>query len=344
MDSDNQGLVIDEYGGVFYNDRLVAPPCAGVHTVEGCNRVAKNLDLHDTMGNVHSTQGAKWYMGYEGTMVRVWLHPETDEVMLSTNRTADARGNKYGRSKTFMDLARTVLPSRDTLWPRSGSSRVVHHIVLVENALQLSSRYYVTNGFGLWLYATRINDDDTFHIMQHGQSEPPQPRGFIPTMRDFVGQYNRLVSRRQLKLDEVNTILSVGCSHTSAQSPPLENGEFVFVETAHHAHVRINSQAYTWRRQIVGNDHINYRRYTDLVRHIDESRDLGGVNLGVPRVKSNWTADLAKFGYTNSFYHKSWVNMTINEIARAVLLIYILACPRYLQKEVSGFYLRWSEE
>lgn len=329
-------LTLDNNYGVWLGDKLVAPPNY-ISPIVSSSKIIPNVNLIDHAGIFHSIQDVKWFMGYEGTTVRVWLHPETDELMLSTNGHPDAREAKYGRSKTFGEIGRIILPERDILFRKPG---MIHHIVFVDRALQISNRFHVAKPFGLWLYTTMVSPDGrSFKVFPNSSKAtrfPPKIKGLLPKETDFEEKYNRIVSRRELTLSEVNKILESGMDPRESREP-IPNGEFVYFETPEQHHIRVESPAYMQRRQIVGNDPISKRRYEHLVDFAKNNTDEFSAkfpSLGIPC--DNFGEQITKTGKCQ-VKKKKWIEMSERELELSVWYLFLICNPRYLSKSFLAF-------
>lgn len=337
-------LTTDEFGAVFYGDKMVACPNAHIYKTVSDK---PSETLTDIFGYEHLLEKAKtkWFMGYEGTMVRVWKHPETGERMISTNRIPDARTNKYGRSKPFGEIANNVLPIDDFLFHDERSMRQTHHFVLVDKTLLISSKALVYNPFAVYLYTTEF-DNETQSPKVLGQVfDFPMPKGIIPRSTDFKKMTNSTLSRKELTLKQVHNVLKYGINSQSYSRCPMNFGEFVFAESfidGETRHFRVDSPGYVERRRIMGNDHITFRRYLSLIESIHESienKEYLPHHYGYP-VGNDWVVQLSKFGYGRDIVKKKWKKMTDKEIEKTVLHMFIMSAPKYLQKEISGYFDR----
>lgn len=347
-EDNKMNLSTDEFGAVLLGDEMVACPNGHIYKTISCD-VSERLT--DSFGYEHHLEKdkTKWFMGYEGTMIRVWKHPHTGERMISTGRLPDARNKKYGRSKTFSEIANSVLPIDDYLFSDERSRKQTHHFILVDKTLLISSKMPVYNPFAIYIYSTEFNKEAKAPRVVGQVFDFPTTKGIFPRAGDSAMITNSTFSRKELTLHKARNVLKYGLNNQNYSRCPMNCGEFVFAESfidGETRHFRVDSPAYVERRRIMGNDHITYRRYKTLVESIHEkihNKEHLPLHYGYPK-DHNWRIVLQKFGYSSNVVKKKWTKMTNKEIAKTVLHMFIMSAPKYLQKEISCYFDRLQKE
>ena len=308
-------LYISEFGEVCDENRVYAPQVYDSPIIVE-SHLNRGLWINDpcVQGTVDLIKDLKFYTGYEGTLIRVWLHPETEEVMLSTRKIADARTASFNGSKTFGEMAKECLPKKEVLFR---NKKVVYFMIFVDNYLFQATKAPFCGTYVVYLYSFYRNDDNTWKLVS-AKEPPPQSKELYPTEEDFKEKFNRIISRRRLSLDEANHLLK----NYTGNYRHFELGEFVFAETRDHRHIRINSKSYQWRRDVVG-DGGNVRQRLEKV--ISQMNEVDGVcplpvtivNFGTPVAVST------KF----DLVEKSWASMTQEERELTAMFVFANCLP-----------------
>lgn len=268
-----------------------------------------------THHEVDKVKDLKFYMGYEGALIRVWMNPETEEVMISTRKIADARNARFNHSKTFGEMADEILPDKEVLF---NDKDIVRYMIFVDSYLFQATKAQHPKCYAVHLYSMK-KDGKIWKLIAEGNKAPKQSRYLFPTEEDFNGNHKRVISRRQLTLEEANYVLkNAAGNHTH-----VEIGEFVFAETSDHRHIRINSETYQWRRDVVG-DGGNVR--VQLEKVLAQVKEVNGkyplpvtiLNFGVPKRECGEIIP----------EKKEWEDMNEEETELAVMYIFANCLPR----------------
>ena len=308
-------LFIGEFGEVRDAEHVYAPPVYDAPTIVE-SHLNRGLWINDPSapGTTDLIKDLELYSGYEGALMRIWLHPDSDQVMLSTRKIADARDASFNGSKTFGEMADLCLPKKEILFR---NKKVVYFMIFVDNHLFQATKAYFCGTYAVFLFSYHQNDDKTWKLVA-AREPPPQSRGLYPTETDFQEKFGRIVSRRRLSLDEANHLLK----NYTGDHRHFELGEFVFAETRDHRHIRINSKSYQWRRDVVG-DGGNVRQRLEKV--IDQMNEVAGI-CPLPVTIVNFGTPVAA-GTKFDLIEKSWVSMTPEERELTAMFVFANCLP-----------------
>jgi len=308
-------LYIGEFGEVRDENRVYAPQVYDSPIIVE-SHLNRGLWINDpsARGSIDLIKDLEFYTGYEGALIRVWLHPETDEIMLSTRKIADARTASFNGSKTFGEMAEACLPKKEVLFR---NKKIVYFMIFVDNYLFQATKALFCGTYVVYLYSFYQNDDHIWKLVS-AKEPPPQSKGLYPTEEDFQEKFNRIISRRKLTLDEANLLLK----NYTGNYRYFELGEFVFAETRDHRHIRINSKSYQWRRDVVG-DGGNVRQRLEKV--LEQMNEIDGI-CPLPVTIVNFGVPVAK-GVKFDLVEKSWESMTPEERELAAMFIFANCLP-----------------
>ena len=180
---------------------------------------------------------AKFYPGFEGVLVRVFIH--NDIIYYSTHRRLEAGEKLTNLYKSLNG------PKREYLFGEERNSPYVYMFVISDPSLQVASKTIYKTGYIVYL---------GFEKMSETNSKP-------------LYQGSNTVVPNTLNLEEINEYLSSGSYVDDENSDPrLKPGEFVFAylfdskgETQDN--IKIESPAYQWRRSLIDNNPDLYHQF-----------------------------------------------------------------------------------
>lgn len=310
-------LVIYESGAIYDGDDLVVVEPFPTPTIVS-GHISRGMWLKDPSTGpmvVDKVDSLRFFMGYEGTLVRVWLHPKTQQIMLSSRRNIDISNSSYNGSITFGEMAKKVLPERSVLFK---NPRVVHCIVFVDPRLYQATKFgKKCDTYGVYLYS-RTKKDDGWKTLPVGDA-PPQSKSLFPKKTDFVEKFGRILSRRELTLEEANHVLT----KASGDHRYFEIGEFIFCQTPCGRHIRVNSPSYQWRRDVVGNTPSFNKRFEEIYKEV---REVNWEYL-LPATINNFGTPVKLVDGKVHLETKQWQEMTPAEVRLTLKFIYANCLP-----------------
>lgn len=314
---------IDSYGSVLLDDKIVAPgPYEAI--VITSSHLTRGLWIQNGE-KTDNINDLKFFTGYEGALLRVWMNKEK-EVMLSSRKCVNAKEMSFNKSKTFGEMAIEILPENEILFANDKS--LIHYFIFVNDHLfQASKSPYPGKTYGVYLYSMKEVEDGKW-IAVKGLS-PPTSKGFYPVEKDFNKKFNRVIFRKELTLNDANLLLTTA----NGNHRYFEIGEFIYAETQDNRHIRINSESYRWRRDVVGdggNIRIQFEKVFEQLVEVNGVYNLPItiVNFGVPKLSDNKIIT----------EKKEWKDMSERERKLAAMFIFANCLPfsgyKYMKTEL----------
>jgi hypothetical protein len=191
-----------------------------------------------------------WVKGYDGALVRVWMHQRTSKIYISSHKKiqTDKSWNSWGGSKPFTELYHSLGGPTETLFPKDDplSHLNVFTFMILDPRLQTGSRLQLSEPKLLYLGT---------HVLKNKEGLTPQ---------DTPSHVLASVARpEELSLPEVHQFLRYGYfppEPTPPVDPRATAGEFVmlFVHDQNNKSIasciKVMSRAYHWRVQMRSNN------------------------------------------------------------------------------------------
>lgn len=237
-------------------------------------------EIQDDTGKVHQLQGKnfKIYRGYEGTLIKVYLH--NNRLGISTHRRIHTDRNHHPEGPIFQNLFLDAWPGlggadrrerlaavRRSLYPETAKySPHTHLFLLLDPSLTLSSKILPSKKL---LYLGNVRTNWT-----------QQPQGFDETLMlpSVVTRHNEegIYKPEEIDVDAANRYLSMGFFKKNYDNHPrLKMGEFVVIYVYDDAGnldylLRVQSTAYAWRSSVRGYGTL-YKRMFSLLDECNDS-------------------------------------------------------------------------
>jgi len=261
-----RGVVVDtEEKRIVCSSFGYAPSFTVDYVEEGVNTV---VDEYDKVHNVDLTN-AKFRIGYEGTILRVFKHK--GKVYYSTHRRLDASKSTWGNTKTFTEMYSELGgPTEDELFPEDIESPPYVYVFLVSHPdVMMCSHVPTQTGFIVFL--------GRLDMSGNGNDEELPFKHRLITDRDVIdlNEEQGIISSRYLSTDEANKFLRTGFHNLdNKRDKRLSHGEFVIAEVPNGEQnnypgenvslYKFASPAYEWRCNMRGKDSNLYHRFFAL--------------------------------------------------------------------------------
>lgn len=190
-------------------------------------------------------ENATWVKGHDGTLVRVWKHPITCKIYISSHKRIDTSNANWGGSETFTELYKSLNGPLDTLFPDNSPScyNHVYSFMIIHPALQIGSRIPLEKPKLMYLGE---------HLMKPSAMQTPS----------VLEKFER---PEEYSLKQVNCFLRDGYypmpENYVMSDPRMTNGEFCMLfeftdanKTAIKRCIKVTSDAYDWRVRMRNNE------------------------------------------------------------------------------------------
>jgi len=197
-------------------------------------------------------------IGYEGTIIRVFKHEGV--IYTSTHRRIVPNGSRWGNSRPFAEIYRSLNGPTTELFSDTPNSRFVYVFLITDPELLSAS---VINMTCPWLF-----------FLDRLQFDPPQD---VPcdekepdSVLDLLLRNPKITPVSPITVDHANYQLNNGFRYPDDKQHSdirLKTGEFVIAIFPNSSIVRINSVAYEHRLKLRQCDPNFYHNYVELLQY-----------------------------------------------------------------------------
>lgn len=257
-----RGVVVDTL------NKVVVCKSYGYTPTVTSTKINDRFIFNDKNETIPLLEEDKFYMGIEGTAIRVFKHNGT--VYFSTHRKLDFSRSRWGGSPTFKEIYESLKgPNASDLFDEGKLfSPAVHIFLLSHPQILIATKAPIDKGFIAYLGHSSMWENDGSIFPQNSVCEKYLNSGLINGEKNkFLPSEEGIYIPIPLSIEEANSHLTNGFyPPRKYKDPRMQAGEFVVMVRKNPSNgintvIKIQSDSYAWRSSIRGNDPNIYHRF-----------------------------------------------------------------------------------